>query len=63
LGQGDTITLTRVEEQFNTEQEVIPFERQIIRNETLAEGETRLVQAGVNGLGRTSPIASFSKTM
>lgn len=50
LGNGDTITLTRVEEQFNTEQEVIPFERQIIRNETLAEGETRLVQAGINGL-------------
>ncbi|MDP1545355.1 MAG: G5 domain-containing protein [Anaerolineales bacterium] len=50
LGNGDTVTLTRVIEQFDTEQVVVPFERQIIRNETLAEGETRLVQAGVNGL-------------
>ncbi len=50
LSNGDQITLTRVEEKFTTEQEVIPFERQIARNETLPEGETRLVQAGVNGL-------------
>lgn len=50
LSNGDTITLTRVEEVFETEQNVIPFERQIVRNETLPEGETRLVQAGVNGL-------------
>ena len=49
LNDGDTITLTRVEEVFDTEQVVIPFERQIVRNETLPEGETRLVQAGVNG--------------
>jgi len=49
LSDGDTITLTRVVEEFATEQEVIPFERQVIRNETLPEGETRLVQAGVNG--------------
>jgi len=47
---GDTITLTRVEEVFETEQAVIPFEKQVVRNETLPEGETRLVQAGVNGL-------------
>ncbi|NWF63822.1 MAG: G5 domain-containing protein [Chloroflexi bacterium] len=50
IGDGDTITLTRVEENFETEEIVIPFERQIVRNETLPEGETRLVQAGVNGL-------------
>ena len=50
LSQGDTITLTRVSEVFETEQVVIAFERQIVRNETLPEGETRLVQAGVNGL-------------
>ena len=50
LSAGDLITLTRVEEIFEAEEIVIPFERQIIRNETLAEGETRLVQAGVNGL-------------
>lgn len=50
LGDGDTIKLTRVEEVFETEQVVVPFERQLVRNETLPEGETRLVQAGVNGL-------------
>jgi hypothetical protein len=50
LSQGDKITLTRVEEKFDTEQVVIPFEKQIVRNETLPEGETRLAQAGVNGL-------------
>jgi len=50
LNEGDTITLTRVEEVFETEEVTIPFERQIVRNETLPEGETRLVQAGVNGV-------------
>jgi len=50
ISEGDLITLTRVVEVFDTEEVVIPFERQIIRNETLAEGETRLVQAGINGL-------------
>ncbi|MBL8063083.1 MAG: G5 domain-containing protein [Anaerolineales bacterium] len=50
LGTGDTIKITRVEEVFETEENVIPFERQIVRNETMPEGETRLVQAGVNGL-------------
>ncbi len=50
VSDGDTITLTRVEEKFETEQKVIPFERQVIRNETLPTGETRLVQSGVNGL-------------
>lgn len=50
LNAGDVITLTRVEEIFETEQVVVPFERQIVRNETLPEGETRLVQSGINGL-------------
>lgn len=50
LKNGDSITITRVEEKFETEEQVIPFERQIVRNETLPEGETRLVQEGVNGL-------------
>jgi len=50
LNTGDTITLIRVEEKFETEEQVIPFERQVVRNESLPDGETRLVQAGVNGL-------------
>jgi hypothetical protein len=50
LKNGDTITLTRVEERFETEEQIVPFERQIVRNESLPEGETRLVQQGENGL-------------
>jgi hypothetical protein len=50
VAEGDTILLTRVEEIFETEQIVVPFEKQIVRNETLPEGETRLVQPGVTGL-------------
>jgi hypothetical protein len=49
LKDGDTVTLTRVEEVFETEKRVVSYERQIVRNETLPEGETRLVQAGFNG--------------
>jgi resuscitation-promoting factor RpfB len=49
LQNGDNISLIRVREVFETEELIIPFERQVIRNETLPEGETRLVQAGVNG--------------
>ena len=49
LGEGNSITLTRVKEVFETEEQIIPFERQVVRNESLPEGESRLVQAGVNG--------------
>jgi hypothetical protein len=49
LGDRNSIELTRVKEVFETEEQVIPFERQIVRNESLPEGETRLVQAGSNG--------------
>jgi len=49
LSDGDTVRLTRVREEFITETQVIPFERQIIRNESLPEGQQRLVQAGVGG--------------
>lgn len=50
LKEGDTVTIIRVEETFETEEQVIPFERQVVRNESLPDGETRLVQAGDNGL-------------
>ena len=50
LGDGNSIVITRVQEIFETEEQVIPFEKQAVRNESLPEGETRLVQAGVNGL-------------
>ena len=50
LSDGDTIVFIRVEELFETEEQIIPFEKQVVRNESLPDGETRLVQAGVNGL-------------
>jgi len=49
LNNADTVSLTRVEEKFETEEQIVPFERQVVRNESLPEGETRLVQAGLNG--------------
>jgi hypothetical protein len=50
LAEGMSITVTRVREEFETQQVIIPFERQQLRNESLLTGETRLVQAGQNGL-------------
>ena len=49
LKNGDSIKLTRVVEEFQTETQIIPFDQQIVRNESLPEGQQRLVQAGVNG--------------
>ena len=50
LSDGDEVRLTRVSEEFITEEVTIPFEQQIARNESLPDGETRLVQPGVSGL-------------
>ena len=50
LSGGMSIIVTRVREEFETQQAVVPFERQELRNESLTSGETRLVQAGQNGL-------------
>jgi resuscitation-promoting factor RpfB len=50
LTAGMTVVVTRVREEFETQQVVIPFERQELRNESLPSGETHLVQAGQNGL-------------
>jgi hypothetical protein len=49
LADGTQIQVTRVNERFEVETEVVPFERQTIRNETMPEGETKLLQPGVNG--------------
>lgn len=46
---GSQVTIIRVREEFQTVQTVLPFERQTVRNESLPAGETRLIQAGVNG--------------
>ncbi|PKN92757.1 MAG: hypothetical protein CVU44_13960 [Chloroflexi bacterium HGW-Chloroflexi-6] len=46
---GGLITVSRVREEFDTRQVTLAFERQTIRNESLPEGETRLIQEGKNG--------------
>jgi hypothetical protein len=48
--EGTRITVTRLSESFEVEQVVLPFAQQTIRNDGLPEGETRLLQAGENGL-------------
>ncbi|MBU4224253.1 MAG: G5 domain-containing protein [Chloroflexi bacterium] len=50
LSGGDSVRVQRVREEFDTQQVIIPFEHQELRNESLPEGETRLIQAGQNGL-------------
>jgi hypothetical protein len=45
-----SIEIIRVEETFETEEIVIPFEQQSVRNESLPERQTILIQPGVNGL-------------
>ncbi len=47
---GTRIEVTRLEESFEVEQVTLPFPQQTLRNEALPEGETRLLQAGENGL-------------
>ncbi len=46
---GMTVTVTRVEEAFVSERQVLPFAHQTMRSEAIAEGERRLLQTGTNG--------------
>ncbi len=50
LTDGAQVRIIRVTEEFTVEEIVIPFDNQVVRNESLPEGETRLIQPGVNGL-------------
>jgi hypothetical protein len=50
LDDGSQILVVRVEEEFVIEQEVIPFESQVVRNESLPEGQEYWLQLGENGL-------------
>lgn len=54
MTEGDQVRLTRVVEKFEIEESIIPYETQLLRNESLPEGERRLVQPGVNGLMETT---------
>ena len=46
---GMTVVVTRVEEMFDTERQVLPFAHRTVRSEAVPEGERRLLQAGTNG--------------
>lgn len=49
VNDSDTIKIIRVTEKFETQQNVIPFERQTVHNESMAQGANQLIQPGVNG--------------
>lgn len=49
ITESTTIKITRVREEFELEENIIPFSQQKVRNESLAEGQTLLIQPGVNG--------------
>jgi hypothetical protein len=54
LQEGDVITITRVREEFSIVESVLPFEQQTIKNESLPEGQTVLIQSGLNGRQQTT---------
>jgi len=49
LTSDSSIKVTRVKETFEVEDNIIPFPRQTVRNESLPEGQTLMIQPGVNG--------------
>ena len=50
LIDGAKVRVVRVQEEFVVEQEVLPFERQILQTESLPDQEKLLAQSGENGL-------------
>jgi len=59
LERDTTVDVVRVREEFNTEEEVIPY--QVIRqpSESLPKGEEQLLQAGENGLRQVTHVRVF----
>ncbi len=50
LTDGATIKITRVRESFDISDVTIPFEHQVVKNESLPVGQQLLIQPGVNGI-------------
>ncbi len=50
LADGDQVDVVRVREEFFVEEEIIPFEKQVLQTESLANLETLIAQSGVNGV-------------
>ncbi len=54
LNGGETINVIRVKEEFSVIESILPFEQQTIKNESLPEGQSVLIQSGVNGKSQTT---------
>lgn len=54
LSDGATVKIVRVKEEFDITESVLPFEQQTVKNESIAEGQTILIQSGVNGLQQST---------
>ena len=50
ISDGSEVRIIRVDEEFFVKEVIIPFERQVVRNESMPAGESRLSQPGVNGV-------------
>jgi len=51
---GETIRIIRGQEEFSIVESVLPFEQQTVKNESLTEGQSVLIQSGVNGKSQTT---------
>ncbi len=56
---GMTITVVRVVEQTAIEQETVPFQSRTVPNDSLPAGQSRLLQAGVNGIAEVTYRITF----
>ncbi len=50
LTNGLTVQVIRVDEQTETEEQILPYSRETVRDTTIPVGQTRLLRAGVNGI-------------
>ena len=50
LSEGSKVKVVRIREEFIVEQVVVPYEFQLVRNESLPEGDEYWLQVGENGL-------------
>ncbi len=60
---GMTIIVTRVREETELETKVLPFSRQVMRDEALDEGETRLMQLGANGEEEVTYLVTYENDL
>jgi WD40 repeat protein len=59
VADGMVIIVTRVREENEVVHKVLPFSRQVLRDEALDEGETRLMQLGTNGEEEVTYLVTY----